>query len=53
MQKSDEKSDEKTSTISFISFPSKEVFDRIYSELSDEGKKELERLMKEGKVRIY
>ena len=53
MQKRDVKNDTKTSTISFISFPSKEVFDRIYSELSDEGKKELERLLKEGKVRIY
>lgn len=53
MQKRDDKGDAKTSVISFISFPSKEVFDRIYSELNDEGKKELERLMKEGKVRIY
>lgn len=53
MQKGDDKGNVKTSVISFISFPSKEVFNRIYSELSDEGKKELERLMKEGKVKIY
>ena len=38
--------------ISFVLFPSEEVFYKIYKELSDESKRELVRLMKEGKVRI-
>jgi len=39
--------------ITFISFPSKEIFDQIYNELDEEGKQELDKLKKEGRVKIY
>ncbi|BDC00283.1 hypothetical protein [Saccharolobus caldissimus] len=47
------KKDKKQVNVSFISFPSKEIFEQIYNELSEEGKKELDRMMKEGRVKIY
>ncbi|WP_168364265.1 hypothetical protein [Metallosphaera hakonensis] len=45
--------DKKQANVTFISFPSKEIFDEIYNELNEDGKKELDSMMKEGRVKIY
>ncbi|WP_016732322.1 hypothetical protein [Saccharolobus islandicus] len=47
------KGNKKEINVTFISFPSKEIFEQIYNELSDDGKKELDRMIKEGRVKIY
>ena len=47
------KKNKKEVSMTFISFPSKEIFEQIYNELSEDGKKELDRMMKEGRVKIY
>jgi len=39
--------------IPLITFPSPESYREIYNQLSEDGKKELDRMMKEGKIKIY